>query len=65
MTVIALLVGSRLPDWSSQLYDPEVSHGKVLIGVIDPSDEVRAGLEDRLRRAGAEKVKATGRFAAS
>jgi hypothetical protein len=62
-TLITLLVGSRLPNWSPKLYDPEVSHGKVLIGVVDPSDESRAGLEDRLRRAGAEKVKATGRFA--
>jgi hypothetical protein len=64
-TVITLLVGSRLPNWKSKLYDPEVSHGKVLIGVVDPSDESRADLEERLRRAGAEKVKATGRFATS
>ncbi len=64
-TLITLLVGSRLPDWRSELYDPEVSHGKVLIGVLDPSDEARADLEDRLRRAGAEKVKATGRLATS
>jgi hypothetical protein len=64
-TVIALLVGSRIPDWSERLYDPEISYGKVLIGVVDPPDESRPGLEDRLRRAGAEKVKATGRFATS
>lgn len=63
VTVIALLVGSRIPDWSDRLYDPEISYGKVLIGVVDPSDESRASLEDRLRRAGAEKIKATGRFA--
>jgi hypothetical protein len=62
-TVIALLVGSRLPDWSHKLYDPEIAHGKVLVGVVDPSDEARADLENRLRRAGAEKIKATGRFA--
>ena len=65
VTVIALLVGSRLPDWSDQVYDPEVSYGKVLIGVVDPTDESRASLEERLRRAGAEKIKATGRFATS
>jgi Protein of unknown function (DUF3341) len=64
-TLITLLVGSRLPNWRPKLYDTEVSYGKVLIGVIDPSDESRAGVEDRLRRAGAEKVKATGRFATS
>jgi hypothetical protein len=62
-TVITLLVTARLPNWKPKLYDPEVSHGKVLIGVIDPSDEARADLEDRLRRAGAEKIRATGRFA--
>jgi len=65
MTVIALLVGSRLPDWSHKLYDPEIAYGKVLIGVVDPSDETRGDLENRLRRAGAEKIKATGRFAAA
>jgi Alternative complex III, ActD subunit len=63
VTVIALLIGGRIPDWSQKLYDPEISYGKVLIGVIDPSDESRASLEERLRRAGAEKIKATGRFA--
>ena len=62
-TLITLLVSSRLPNWKPKLYDPEVSHGKVLIGVVDPSEESRAGLEERLRRAGAEKVKGTGRFA--
>ncbi|HEX4001567.1 MAG TPA: quinol:electron acceptor oxidoreductase subunit ActD [Candidatus Acidoferrales bacterium] len=62
-TLITLLVGSGLPNWKPKLYDPEVSHGKVLIGVVEPSDASRADLEGRLRRAGAEKVKATGRFA--
>jgi hypothetical protein len=61
-TLITLLVGARLPNWKPKLYDPEVSRGKVLIGVLDPSDEARTDLEDRLRRAGAERVKATGRF---
>jgi len=65
VTVIALLVGGRMPDWSEKLYDPEISYGKVLIGVVDPSDESRTSLEDRLRRAGAEKIKATGRFASN
>jgi hypothetical protein len=64
-TLIALLVGSRIPNWSEKLYDPEISHGKVLIGVVDPSGDSRASLEERLRGAGAEKVKATGRLATS
>ena len=58
-TVITLLVTARLPNWGAKLYDPEISHGKILIGVVDPSDEARAELENRLRRAGAEKVKVT------
>ena len=59
-TGITLLIATRLPNWSAKLYDPEVSNGKILIGVVDPSNEVRAHLESRLRGAGAEQVKLTG-----
>ena len=59
-TAIALLVGSRVPDWKPRLYDPEVANGKILIGVLDPSDELCAELENRLLGAGAEKIKVTG-----
>jgi hypothetical protein len=59
-TAIALLVGSRLPNWKPELYDPEVSNGKILIGVLEPSDAARAEIENRLRGAGAVKIKATG-----
>ncbi len=61
-TVITLLVTSRLPHWKFDLYDPEISHGKILIGVMDPPQASRADLQARLLRAGAEEVKATGRF---
>jgi hypothetical protein len=61
-TVITLLISARLPNWNPPLCEPEVSHGKVLIGVVDPADEARGDIESRLRRAGAEKIKATGRF---
>jgi len=64
-TLITLLIGSRLPNWKPKLYDPEISDGKILIGVVDPPDNARADIENRLRRAGAEQVKATGRFSAS
>jgi hypothetical protein len=63
-TVITLLVSAKLPNWKPALYEPEVSHGKVLIGVVDPADDAREDIENRLRRAGAEKIKTTGRFAA-
>ena len=59
-TVIALLVSTRLPSWKPRLYDPEVSYGKVLIGVLDPSESLLSQIEELLRRAGAEKVRNTG-----
>lgn len=61
-TVIALLIATRLPHWKLDIYDPEVSYGKILIGVLDPAAESRLDVESRLRSAGAEKVKGTGRF---
>jgi len=61
-TVITLLVTAKLPRWKQPVYDEEISHGKILIGVLDPSDDARADLESRLRRAGAEKIKSTGRL---
>jgi len=63
-TVLTLLIGSRLPNWKPKLYDPEVSHGKILIGVLDPSAAARADLENRLRGAGAGEVKVTSSSAA-
>ena len=59
-TVFALLIGTRLPSWKPRLYDPEVSDGKVLIGVLNPSESALSDLETLLRSAGAEKVRNTG-----
>ncbi len=56
-TVITLLITTGLPKWGAKLYDPEISNGKILIGVLDPSDDARTELSDRLRGAGAEQVK--------
>jgi hypothetical protein len=61
-TAVTLLITARLPHWKMDIYDPEVSYGKILIGVVDPAAESRMEFEDRLRSAGAEKVKGTGRF---
>jgi len=58
-TVITLLITARLARRRPALYDPEISNGKILIGVVDPSDAARADLEKRLRGAGAEQVKST------
>jgi hypothetical protein len=59
-TVITLLITARLVRRRPAPYDPEISHGKILIGVLDPADAARADLEKRLRSAGAAEVKSTG-----
>lgn len=56
-TLLMLLITARLPNWKKQLYDPEVSDGKILVGVIDPPDQSRGQIEKRLLDAGAERVK--------
>lgn len=58
-TAIVLLITARLARRRSAPYDPQISHGKILIGVINPADAARADLEQRLRGAGAEQVKST------
>jgi hypothetical protein len=60
-TIVTLLIATRLPNWKPQLYDPEVSNGKILIGVLEPSDAARAEIENRLLGAGATEVKSTDR----
>lgn len=58
-TIVTLLITTKLPNWKPKLYDPEVSNGRILIGVLDPTDASRAEIENRLRGAGAVKIKAT------
>lgn len=57
MTLVTLLLTARLPDWRAQLYDPAISDGCILIGVVNPSGESRVEIERRLREAGATAVK--------
>lgn len=56
-TIATFLIGAGLPNFKKRLYDPEVTNGKILVGVLDPDSDCRAGLEEELRRAGAEQVK--------
>jgi Protein of unknown function (DUF3341) len=58
-TVITLLITARLARKRPEPYDPEISNGKILIGVVDPADSARAQLENSLRHAGAEEIKST------
>ena len=56
-TLITVLITARLPNWRRQLYDPEVSNGKILVGVIDAPEVSRAGVEKKLIEAGAGGIK--------
>jgi len=52
-TVISLLVTAKLPRFGKSLYDPAVSDGKILVGVVGGADAVR----DTLSASGASAVK--------
>jgi hypothetical protein len=58
-TVITLIITARLGRKRPVPYDEAVSHGKILIGVVDPSDNAREAVENSLRQAGAEEIKRT------
>jgi hypothetical protein len=55
-TLITLIITARSPRESAGLYDPEVSKGKILIGVVSPAEGLRGVVEQALRNAGAESV---------
>ena len=52
-TVVSLLVVSKLPRFRKSLYDPAVSDGKILVGVVGGAEAVR----DALTANGASAVK--------
>ncbi len=56
-TIISFLVTSGLPRRGRHLYDPEVTNGKILVGVPDPDRSTQAEIERRLYQEGAEQVK--------
>ncbi len=58
-TLVVLLLGSGLPNFKGVITDPEVSAGKILVGIIDPPVGSEAELEQRLRQAGAAQIKQT------
>jgi hypothetical protein len=58
-TVITLLVTAGIPSFKKdKLYDPEVSDGKILVGVANPSDA--AAIERALKAAGRGTLKTLG-----
>jgi hypothetical protein len=56
-TIVTFLVAAGLPNYRKRLYDPEVTNGKILVGISDPDSHCRAELEQRLFQEGAEQVK--------
>ena len=56
-TLIVLLLTARIPDWRPKLYDPAVSTGKILIGVVNPKPEMRVEAAKRLREAGGGEIR--------
>lgn len=59
-TLVVLLIGAGLPNFKGVIRDPEVSEGKILVGVVDPPQQFRSELERRLQTAGALQVKQSG-----
>ena len=56
-TVITLLITAGIPRRTPALYDPEVSDGKILVGVENPRADLVAKIEDALASAGATDIK--------
>jgi hypothetical protein len=56
-TVITLVVTALLPARGRRLYDPEVSDGKILVGVVEPAEAVVPRLEAALSSPSGARVK--------
>jgi hypothetical protein len=56
-TVVSLMVTTELPATKSTVYDPEVSHGKIMVAVEEPRDEDVSKLERTFRASGIQEVK--------
>ena len=56
-TVITLFITAKLPSRTPKFYDPEVTHGKILVGVQSPSEATLPALERALRAGGAAELK--------
>ena len=58
-TVVSLLVTSSLPTFRQPLYDPEVSDGKILVGVPLTGGRTEGSVRDALEVGGPMAVKRT------
>jgi Protein of unknown function (DUF3341) len=55
-TIVTFLASVRLPNYGKHVYDPEVTNGKILVGVADPDRDCSGEIGQQLQREGAEKV---------
>ncbi len=60
-TIVTFLITARLPRYKNRIYDPEVSFGKVLVGVAEADRELGAKVKQTLQEQGAEQVKEISR----
>jgi hypothetical protein len=56
-TVIALLITAKLPSRGPRLYDPEITDGKILVGVENPPEASVSAMERALLAGGAGRLK--------
>jgi hypothetical protein len=56
-TVLTLFITAKLPGRLPKLYDPEVTNGKILVGVENPSAATVPALEQALMAGGAAELK--------
>ncbi len=60
-TVVTLFITAKLGGRGPQLYDPEVTTGKILVGVENPAEGLREKIERALRDAGQGSIRTLGR----
>ena len=56
-TVITLFITAKLPSRTPAFYDPAVTDGKILVGVLNPSEANLPALERALMAGGAAELK--------
>lgn len=59
-TIITFLITAHLPRYRNRIYDPEVSHGKILVALTNTDGDLGAKLKQILHELGAEQVKERG-----
>jgi hypothetical protein len=56
-TVITLFITAKIPSREPKMYDPEVSEGKILVGVENPAQHTIPALERALLAGGAGELR--------